>query len=83
MNADTESELRELLSNVNLGVFIKSATKDYSLEYYTDRSLGDDPDNPTLKRAYKLHDHVRGTEVKSPWDSFDLNKQMRILTVLL
>ena len=78
-----KSDLRDLLANLRLKFFVKSEKGDYEFEYYTDRFLGDDPENPTLTRAYKMRDCVRNSSFKSPWDEFNLEKQVGILSVLL
>lgn len=72
-----------LLGDLRLKVRIESERGDYAFEYYTDRFLGQDPENPVLTRAYRLLDLARGSSIKSPWDKFDLEKQTQLLSVLL
>jgi hypothetical protein len=79
----SKDSIHSLLADLRLKIRIESERGDCAFEYYTDRYLGQDPDNPVLSRAYRLLDLARGSSIKSPWDKFDLEKQTQLLSVLL
>jgi hypothetical protein len=75
--------VRHLLENLELKIVLDSPDDDYRFEYFTtflnDRQTGE----PRLIRTYRLHDLIRRGVTPEPWDTYDLDKQVTLITNLM
>jgi len=83
MNNVTDTHtVNQWLKNFDLKIVLDSPEKDYRLEYFTapikDRITGKNG----LIRTYQLIDLVRGGITSSPWDAFNHDKQVILITNL-
>lgn len=82
-NATDTHTINQWLKNFDLKIVLDSPEKDYQLEYFTapikDRITGKN----RLIRTYQLIDLVRGGITSSPWDAFNHDKQVILITNLV
>jgi hypothetical protein len=82
-DAYDEQAVRRLLENHELFLVLDSPDNDYRFEYFTtalkDRVTG----IPKLNRTYRLIDLIRGGITSEPWDIYNLEKQVVLVTNLM
>ena len=75
--------IREALEDINILLHVESPQEDYRFEYYTSAMKDPETGEQQLTRSYRLRDLQRGNASQEPWDKFDLDKQVGLVTNLL
>ena len=75
--------INQLLKNIELKIVLDSPENDYRLEYFTTLTKDRDTGEPCLARTYRLKDLVRGGNTTEPWDTFNHDKQVTLITNLI
>lgn len=78
-----DSLVRRLLADTEIKIVLEAGARHYRIEYLTTRAASRGVEKSVLARTYRLFDQIRNTESSEPWDSFDLDKQTRLVTQLL
>ena len=76
-------QVRALLKNHELKVVLEAPSRDYRFEYYTIATKDAVTDQYRYARTYRLIDLNRGGITQEPWDTYDVNKQIDLVTNLL
>jgi len=78
-----ELRVRDLLKNLELKVILDAPNGDYRFEYYTKATKDIATGQILYVRTYTLCDLIRGGETQEPWGTYDLEKQIGLVTGLL
>lgn len=83
INTIETNVVRELLNNLELKIILDSPINDYRFEYFTNQIKNSDSGMYQLIRTYQLTDLIRGGITSEPWDTFDFEKQISLVTNLV
>ncbi len=84
MHSTTDiNTINQLLKNTDLKIILDSPENDYRLEYFTTFTKDRETGEPCLARTYRLKDLVRGGITSEPWDTFNHDKQVTLITNLI
>lgn len=75
--------VRQLLENLELKITLDSPSNEYRLEYVTTSTIERQNGEKRLARTYRLFDLARCQVTAEPWDTFDLDKQVTLVTNLM
>lgn len=82
-NTTDTHTISQLLKNTDLKIILDSPENDYRLEYFTTFAKDKETGEHCLARTYRLKDLVRGGITSEPWDTFNHDRQVTLITNLI